>query len=220
METAARAGEVTPRPRGITVASLVAALPDLALAGVFFTTWVAPDTLGQKMVAYLMLMMLLEFIIIHSSAVMGLVAFARERSRRRAGAIVGLGLFYSLFVAVFGLAFKTWWPFVAFWVLTANRLLGVLVGQAPEGEERALIQGGWAVTCVAYLVFVFATTLLPIPTLGITDAVVARQDLPGSGLWVDEPHRVVAFGFFYFATVGWSELFIRAWFRPPTAAPG
>jgi len=136
------------------------------------------------------------------------------------GAIVGLGLFYSLFVAGFALAFKTWWPFVAFWVLTANRLLGILVGQAPEGEEKALIQGGWAVTCVTYLVFVFATTLLPIPTLGITDAVVARQDLPGSGLWVDQPHRVIAFGFFYFATVGWSELYSHAWFRLPTAAPG
>lgn len=62
-----------------------------------------------------------------------------------------------------------------------------------------------------YLAFVFVTTLLPMPKLGITPAVVDAQDLPGSGLWIDEPHRVIAFGFLYFSTWGISELYAHRW---------
>jgi hypothetical protein len=31
------------------------------------------------------------------------------------------------------------------------------------------------------------------------------------GLWVDEPYRMMAFGFFYFAVIGLAELFSYKW---------
>ncbi len=42
------------------------------------------------------------------------------------------------------------------------------------------------------------TTVAPVPKLGVTRAVRDAQELPGEGLWIDEPHRVVAAGCFYF----------------------
>ena len=40
----------------------------------------------------------------------------------------------------------------------------------------------------------------------MTPEVVAAQRLTGEGLWIDQPWRVVAFGFFYFLAVSLSEL--------------
>jgi hypothetical protein len=160
-----------------------------------------------------MLVMLLEFIIIHSAAFMGAVLFAPGSRGRRAWRVVGLGAFYSLFAGGFALAFKTAWPLWSFWGLTLNRMLSVLVGQAPEGEEREFLQRGWAACALAYLVFAFATIILPIPRLGITPDVVRTLGLQGEGLWVDQPWRVLAFGFVYFSAVGLSELFDHRWLR-------
>jgi len=209
-----------PEPRSsFRPVDLAAAAPDLALAALFLVAWVAPATFRTGTITYLMLLMLLEFIIVHSSAFMGKVMLGDLERARKALALVGIGGFYTLFVGGFALAFKTWWPLWSFWGLTVNRLLGVLVGQAPEGERRELLQKNWAVSALCYLGLCFVTVFLPLPRLGITREVVSLESLPGSGLWVDQPHRVVAFGFLYFAAVGISELFGHAW-MPAGSLPG
>jgi hypothetical protein len=35
--------------------------------------------------------------------------------------------------------------------------------------------------------------------------IIAQLGLPRSGLWVDEPHRVIAFGAIYFGLSAWSK---------------
>ncbi len=75
-----------------TFAHLIAAIPDFGLAGFFAISWVAPYTFGDHMLSRLELMMLMEFIIVHSSA---LLAFAMTMPRSRSlriGAVTGLGL--------------------------------------------------------------------------------------------------------------------------------
>lgn len=166
-------------PGRITLAATVAAAPDLLFAGVFLATWIVPTALGAQVVGYLMLTMLLEFVIMHSSGIMGTTAYGPLPGGRKTLAIVGLGPFYSL-------------------------------------EEKRFVQQGWAVSALAYLVLAFFTTLVPMPALGITPEVVAGQHLPGSGLWVDQPQRVIAFGFLYFAAVGVSELYGHAWLHRAT----
>ncbi len=203
-----RAPARAPQP---TVSSLLAALPDLVLGALFLLTWVAPTAIREKMVAYLVLLMLLEFIIVHSSAFMGSVMVSAADRRKKSLAILGLGAFYTLFVGGFAIAFKALWLLWNFWGLTLNRLLGVLIGQAPAGNEKEFVMRGWAVSTMCYLLFAFATTLLPFPALGVTHEIAQRQALPGDGLWIDAPHRAIAFGFLYFTTVGVSELFHHAW---------
>ena len=130
---------------------------------------------------------------------------------KKALSILGVGLFYTLFVGGIALAFRRWWPLVVFWGLTLNRLTPVLFGQGPRGQEKTFVQRGWGVGAVLYIVGIFATTLVPLPRLGITRAVAQAQDLPGSGLWIDQPWRVLAFGFLYFAGWGLSELYAHRW---------
>jgi hypothetical protein len=129
------------------------------------------------------------------------------------------GVFYTLFIAGWALAFRAWWPLVAFWGLTLNRMLGVIMGQAPTGEERRFIKAGWAVGAMCYLGAVFATSILPVPRLGISPEVVDAAGLPGSGLWIEQPYRVLAAGMVYFAAVAMSELYDHRWI-PASSLPG
>jgi len=155
--------------------------------------------------------LLMEFIIIHSSAFMGTVILSTAPRRKRGIGVIGLGLFYTLFVGGFCLAFHVVWPLVAFGSLTANRLSGLLlIGQATD-EERLAMQRGWAACAICYLVFVGATVILPVPRFALTPDYVAGQHLTGGGLWIDQPHRALAAGFLYFTAVGVSELFEHRW---------
>ncbi len=190
-----------------TVRDLVTAAPDFALAATFLVTWIAPYTFGRFTVKRLLLVMLLEFLVVHSAGMMaGITTFGWKNRMKTAGAMIGLGLFYSLFAGAFSAAFATWWPLAAFWALMANRLLGVILGAPPTGREKAYIMSSWAFGAAAYLLGVFATIIPPLPRLGVTQGVVSSQELSGSGVWIDEPHRVLAFGVVYFTLVGLWEL--------------
>jgi len=184
----------------------VAALPDLALGLLCLVAWVAPMLIGVHWVRDVVLLMLMEFIVIHSSAFMGVAGWGGFGGRvPRTLAIVGLGLFYSLFVGGFALMFKTWAPLLGFWGLTLNRLLGSVIFPI-DGEDNRMMKS-WATCTFFYLVAVFATTLLPVPSLGVTPEVIAAANIPGdSGLWVTRPFTVVAAGFFYYTACALSEL--------------
>ena len=203
-------------------ASILNAIPDFATAGAFLITWIAPATFGADALKRFMLVMLLEFVVVHSAAFMGTVAIAPASAAKRAFGILGFGAFYSLFAGGMGLAFHSWWPVFAFAGLTVNRLLGVLLGQVPDAEQKAFIQMGWAASVAFYVGGCFLTILLPIPALGITPAVVAAQHFTATGLWIAQPQRVLAFGVVYFALTGWSDLASHAWaatLRPAAAHP-
>lgn len=195
----------------ITPAGLAAAVPDFAIGFVCLIVWVRPQWLLDDALEFVVMLMLLEFIVIHSSAFLGTTMFASTGTRAKSLGVLGLGAFYTLFVAGFSLAFKSWWPLASFWGQMGNRLLSVWFGRAPSEEQKQRIQLGWGVTCVCYLLGCFATVLLPIPRLGLTPDVVSRANLSGEGLWIDQPWRVAAFGFLYFTLVGWSELYEHRW---------
>src|SRR5262245_49642260 len=190
---------------------LLAAIPDLAVGLSFLAIWISPRSFPDGAVSYYLLVMLLEFIIIHSSAFMGNALLAPAARSRRALVVVGFGLFYSLFLVGFSLSFHTAWPLSAFWLLTANRLSSLLLVSSPSDEDRRALMRGWAATGILYLMAAFITVLLPMPRLGLTAAFVETLALPGGGLWIEQPHRAIAMGFFYFTAVGISELFEHRW---------
>jgi hypothetical protein len=201
----------SPRAR-ITWAGVWSALPDFALAAQFLVMWVNPHIIGPEYLSLYVGLMVAEFIVIHSSVFLGHVILGGSDRFGKTKAIVLLGLFYSLFFLGISLAVGAWYFLFGFWLLIGNRLLGVWLGQAPNGEERAYIQRGWAVTTVSYLVGVFVTLIIPLPELGITSSIASVHGLPGEGEWVDQPHRAIAFGLFYYAIVGCSELYGHASF--------
>ena len=200
------APEPGPGLGGFSWAGLGVAVPDLALSFVFLAIWISPESLPEKTISRFMLIMLLEFIIVHSSAFMGVLAVSDQDRAKKVTGLFGLGLFYTLFVGGFALTFHSWWPLGSFWMLMLNRMLGVLFGQAPVGRAKEYVMASWAASAAFYLGFVFLTTLAPLPSFGITPAVVSAEHLPGSGLWISQPHRVIAFGFLYFLAQGIWEL--------------
>lgn len=187
------------------IGAVISAVPDFVLAGVFLITWIRPTFLREDMVATLMLLILLEFIIIHSAAFMGSMLFREGDWWRKTLQVLGLGAFYSIFVGGFSLAFGAWWPFISFWGLTANRLIGTLIdiGSAPEQRQR--IQQGWIISGFCFVGFTFLTVIFPVPAFGIDDVAL---NLTGEGIWFDEPQRVIALGLLYFATIGGIEILL------------
>ena len=198
-------------PQGYTIAHLFSALPSFFLGGMFLITWIAPDAFGEKTISYLMLVMLLEFINVHAAGFMGTTIISDSGRWIKTITIIGLGVFYTLFVGAFALAFDQWWPMWAFWGLVLNRLLGVLLGKALTGQERRMIETSWAIGVFCYVMLVFATIILPVPAFGVSSEVIARQGFTASGLWIDEPYRMMAFGFLYFTVIALTELFSYKW---------
>jgi len=210
-----RPGGPEQEPRLEQKASLLgwwSALPDFILASQFLLMWIDPRILGARFLPLFVGLMVAEFIVIHSSVILGNVVLGSAEKRAKATTILALGGFYTLFFLGICLAVGEWYYLFGFWLMIGNRLLGVMLGQAPDGQEREFIQRGWAATTIFYLLGVFLTLFLPLPRLGITDEIQLQYSLPGEGEWVDNPHRAIAFGFFYYSMVGWSEISAHRWF--------
>lgn len=202
----------------------LSALPDAVTASVFLVLWMAPFAFGESGVRNGMLLMLVEFILIHATVMMG--ATVEERSGRDAKirVLVGFGLLYALFIGAFAFAFREWWPVYAFlWLLLAKLMR--LFSAADSDEARWQRHSDWALNCMLYLGGVFATLFLPLPRLGITRDIQPQLGIEGGGEWVDNPHIVIAFGALYFSALAWARwrdfLFPRAHLpnlkKPPAA---
>jgi hypothetical protein len=202
---------------GLPLSHVIAAIPDFGLAGFFAISWVHPYAFGDHMLGRLELMMLMEFIILHSSAFLAFAMSVPRRRIARIGAVAGLGALYTLFTGSFALAFHTWWPITSFWLLLTNRMLAVLLGKAPKERDLDFIIIGWAAGVACFLVFALVTATTDIPRGGITLAVQRAQPSSVGGLWAEQPWRVIAMGTFYYAAMALTKLLgIGA---PPAAAP-
>lgn len=199
---------------------LIASFPDAVTAAAFLVLWIAPTALGESAVRNALLVMLVEFVIIHASGMLGAIVLGAAASRgKKLAALLGFGAFYMLFIGAFMLIFGEYWPALVFGWLLLAKFGGVLSrgGRGVGEHERQMAV--WLVSFLAYLFGAFATILLPLPRLGLQVDVVATLGLPGSGLWVEQPHRLLAFGFFYFAVLAlykWLEAGLAARPRVPS----
>ncbi len=204
-------------PTRHTWAMIGAALPDGVSAFAFLVVWIAPFAFGPHAVKNAMLVMMVEFFVIHASGMIGATVLREDIARgKRVATVLGFGAFYLLFVSVWSLVFQVWWPFVAFGWLLVGKLVLALDLSRTSAERRAAMQTRWGMSILVFVLGAFATTILPLPRLGIGVDLVSRLGLPGTGLWVEQPHRVVAFGFFYFTTLAW--LNVRALRVPKTVS--
>jgi hypothetical protein len=173
----------------------------MALSVLCFAVWIAPTRFAPELTRWILLTMLLEFVVVHSSAFMGQFLFSDRPPAARALSMLGLGAFYTLFVGGFALAFHSVWPLVSFWLLTLNRMSAVLLHGRRRESDRAYLNATWAGHVMCYLAGAGLTLVPFLPRLGLTAGVVASLHLPGSGLWISQPWRVVAFAAFYFGGV-------------------
>lgn len=195
------------------IGRMVAALPDLVSCATFLLVWIAPGVLGAAWVKNLMVTMLLEFLTVHSGGFIGTTLANPDASRwTKTKVVLGFGSFYLLFAGAFSLAFEAWWPIAVFGWLLLAKLAVVWLAPVPTAQEQARQSMFTAYAIGGYVLGVMLTSILPLPRFGIDEAVVNAAAIPGSGLWVDEPHRVVAFGALYFGFMAWA----KASWRPPS----
>ncbi len=207
----------TPRtaPPARSMERAIAALPD-ALTGLYFLSlWLFPLMFGPHAVRNGMLLMLVEFLLLHASIFLGNTAFSpgmpRAKKVRRMG---GFAVLYGLFIGAWALAFEAWWPLLAFAWLLAIKFSGVFGHDVDNAIRLQRLQNTWAIGTLAYVGGVLLTTLLWVPRLGITSDVQTQLGIPGNGLWVDHPQKVIAFGCLYFGTLALTKW--RGWRLPDT----
>lgn len=180
----------------------VSALPDLATSAIALWVWLDPGQWRAALVGYAVLIMLVEFVLIHASGFFGV---ARDSSgpapfgRRAAIGLVGM---YLVFVASFAWSFGESLVFLgAAWLLLA-KAWPLLVGTVGRPAASQAQRGMWAASTMYYLMAVGLTTVLPVPRLGITGS-GAQYGMEGqSGLWVSQPQTAVAALAIYFGLVG------------------
>ncbi len=189
------------------VARTFAALPDALTCAMFVCAWISPLTLGYQRVRDLMLLMLIEFIVMHSGAFTAAIFGMDDLSRlKRALFLTGLTAFYMVFILAFSLAFDSAWPIWGFLWLFVSRFLQLVTSPAETGTKMQRMLGGWVMSAMIYLLGAVATAFLPLPSLGLTPEVIAGLHLSGGGLWIDQPWTVMAFGAFYFGVLGYTKL--------------
>ena len=193
-------------PAAKPVARLFAALPDALTCLAYLWTWLLPLQFDAGAVKTLMLVMLMEFLCVHSGGFLGVTVLADDVTRmKKTLAIAGLGCFYLMFAAAFSLAFHAWWPVFTFVWLLGSRFALVWLSPVPRESETGRQMTLWAISVAAYLAAVFLGVILPIPHLGITPEVISTLGLEGGGLWIEKPQTVIASGAFYFAVMAWSK---------------
>jgi len=193
-------------PAARPVARLFAALPDALTCLAYAWTWLQPLRFESDAVKSLMLVMLMEFLCVHSGGFLGMTVLNDDWSKvKRSLAIAGFGCFYLMFAVAFSLAFHAWWPVYTFVWLLGSRFAIVWLSPRPREDEIGRQMSLWGLSVAAYLAAVFAGVMLPLPELGIHHDLLPALGLEGSGLWVEKPQTVIASGAFYFGVMAWSK---------------
>lgn len=183
-------------------ARLIGALPDAITAAACFWVWLLPFALGPGAVKTVVLMMLMEFLLVHGTGFFTVIAFMDDLSRwKRLAAMGGLLAFYALFVGAFAWIFRAWWPVWVFAWLVVAKATWIFLAPLDRAAEMNRQIVAWAFSVAAYLGAVFAGLVLPLPQLGITTDIVPTLGLPGSGEWMERPHTAVAGMAFYYVAI-------------------
>lgn len=188
---------------------VTAALPDAVTSCLFVVLWIAPLAFGERGVGHGVLVVLVEFVMIHAAVLLPLaIGLLAARVRGRAGSVLaaaGCIAAYLFFVAALSFAFDSWWPCLAFtWMIASKFLVGMPAPNAQRGTGDRYA-ATWALSGGAYVLLAIATVLLPIPELGFATVGSADFDLPhgATGIWIRDPQRPIAFGAIHFATLAW-----------------
>ncbi len=177
----------------------------MALA--FLATWIEPTALGDGMMKYFALIMLMEFITIHSAGFLGFVIISGKTKFQKISRVIGLGIFYSFFISSFTMPSGELWPLVTFWLLLFNRILGVLVGETSETSLQIIVIARWTWSLFCYVISMVISMKLPMPQFGWVDGISQQMGPGGAGIWYEQPHTLLAAGFMYFLLASIFEMY-------------
>ncbi len=187
-----------------TVGDLLGALPDLVTGIACIIVWVSPFAFGHDAVKTVVLMMLMEFLIVHGTGFFSSIVFTDNvPPLKRLTSMAGMLCFYGIFVATLAYSFEAWWPVWVFAWLVIGKAMWLFTNPRDRAAEKARQMKAWAFSTTAYLFAVFLGLMLPLPELGITSALQPQLGLSGSGEWIEHPHVAVASMAIYYCATAW-----------------
>lgn len=186
---------------------IISAAPFAAFSFICLTTWIDPLRWGTDTVLYLIAFMVTEFLVLHASGFITAFADSEAPVIRKLMFIGGFGVVYVIFGACWSVILKTAVPIVTMVAQITSRFTFVLLsGKLSQRETRHQFVL-WYVGCCAWVLLAIAASMpLNLPRFGMTAELITSLHLPHHGLWIAEPHRVVAFGFVYFLILAVVEL--------------
>jgi hypothetical protein len=188
-------------------AGVVAALPFVGSAYVCWAAWMTPFRWGSGTTHYVVALMLAEFFAMHSSPFFTAVAASELTRAKKIVFTTVLGAIYLLMSGGYSLAVESTVPITTMAYLIASRFVSVAFGGHPGRRELKRQVVVWGISGTSYLLMATLTgAMTGLPRFGMTPDVVVSLHLPDRGLWFDEPHRVAAFGLFYFSTIAVTEV--------------
>lgn len=187
-----------------TVGRVFGVLPDLLTGIACIIVWISPFAFGQDAVKTVVLMMLMEFLIVHGTGFFTSIAFSDSTpSGKRVLGMLGMLCFYGIFVAAFAYSFKAWWPVWVFAWLVLSKALWIFINPRDRAAEKDRQMKAWGFSTTVYLAAVFLGLMLPLPELGIRSSLQPQLGLSGSGEWIEHPHVAVASMAIYYFGIVW-----------------
>ena len=166
----------------------------------YIVAWVMPELLGPERVKQLMFAMLIEFLVLHSSAMFESGRPPGWSPEKYLSLLVGLGTIYVTFAALFAWAWDSPWPFYAFlWFFFCRYFRLLTYPSLPEDPDRTTF---YVANLGTFFVAMFVLPL-PLPRLGLTPEFTTAMQIAGSGTLVQEPRLLITFGVTYFLLQAW-----------------
>lgn len=187
--------------------ALAAAVPCFLMAHRLWRVWRDPESVDSgRWVEYGVSILVMEFVIIHSGAVMGGMV-GSPSTVVSVLSLAGLIAFYSLFAAAIAYGMKSPGLFRSFLLIMLGRVVTIVWATSSEASGYLLTQS--LVSVVLYL-FVVVLSVLPLPAFGLANPKYARQLRRdgGSGLWVNQPHRAIGAATIYFLLLGLAQMYL------------
>ena len=183
------------------------------LCYVMIATWLDPMSIQDgRWVKYGVGLFVLEFVMMHSGVFMsGLAGGLKKDWKVAFGGFAFFFVIYGLFAACFALVFQSPGLLLVYTMIMLGRFMAVF----STSDNSAITMGRSALSAILYFIIMFASALIPVPEAGVTPEVL-EQVYPnrGSGIWEQDPQRVLVWASIYFGLIGLAEIFLFSWAKP------
>jgi len=168
----------------------------LALGAVYLLALAHPAVIGEQGVKSLLIIITMEFFIIHSSLILGALIVKARKMQQGLLLLLGSSLFYALFFVGYSYAFDDWWPALMLLAMTLTRISRILVGQEADADDQRMDVYFWA----------FSMGLLAICAGGAAFFMPDERHGYFAGTIWTHPQAMLATGCLYYSLMGMASL--------------
>lgn len=187
-------------------------VPDLLTATLCWMVWQTPGLLGATWVKTMVVVVLMEFFVIHSGGIFAAIHELVATRRNRVLLSLLLIVFYGLFVVALAHGLDENWMYAFFgWLFLSKLLVAWTADRNPKFTFREQMID-WPFAVAAYLGSLFTGFIaFEHSRGGISTQVFADSGLAGAGLVQDQPWAALAAGSFYFSLMALWRMRLWRW---------